>query len=100
VDTAGITGALQVADTAFGFELPVILAASPGHLNAHLAAAIPTCMSMAVHTGDASGLLASDVRIEDGWAVVGDAPGHGIVVDPSIFTGPATDGRRASRGRA
>ena len=37
----GITGALQLADTAFGFELPVLLTDSPGNLHAHIGAVVP-----------------------------------------------------------
>ena len=48
VGSGGVTGALQVADTAYGFELPVVLADSPGNLHAHLASAMPYCMSMEV----------------------------------------------------
>jgi len=89
---AGITGALQIADTAFGFELPIALPASPGHLNAHLGAALPLCMSLEVEL-EASpfmGPITSDVRIEDGWAVAGDRPGLGLAIDCSAA--PATPG--------
>ena len=90
---AGITGALQIADTAFGFELPVALTAAPGHLNAHLAAALPLCMSLEIDDEPvpaAGGAIVSDVRIEQGWAVAGDRPGLGLVLDRDLDTG---DGR-------
>lgn len=83
IDTAcsGITGALQVADAAYGFELPVILAASPGNFAAHLAAVLPTIMFLEVQSaGSTDSPVTSDVRVEDGWAVVGDEPGHGMAV--------------------
>jgi L-alanine-DL-glutamate epimerase-like enolase superfamily enzyme len=80
--SAGITGALQLADAAFGFELPVALAPSPGNIQAHLAAALPYSMSMEVVDPDpVQGIFTSDVIIEDGWAVAGDRPGHGLVID-------------------
>jgi L-alanine-DL-glutamate epimerase-like enolase superfamily enzyme len=63
---AGITGALQIADTALGFELPVAVVAAPGNLNAHLAAALPLCMSLEIEhplTGHADW---SRTRVESG----------------------------------
>ncbi|HZF16116.1 MAG TPA: enolase C-terminal domain-like protein [Steroidobacteraceae bacterium] len=85
VANAGITGALQLADTAFGFELPVALSASPGHVNAHLGAVMPNCMSLEVLDIEprAAGFK-SDVRIESGWAIAGDRPGHGLVIERSL----------------
>ncbi len=98
VGSAGVTGALQVADTAYGFELPVVLADSPGNLHAHLAAAMPYCMSMEVcDPYAASGVLESDVRIEDGWAIAGDRPGHGLSIDPQAFAVARTTSQRALR---
>jgi L-alanine-DL-glutamate epimerase-like enolase superfamily enzyme len=78
----GITGALQKADAAFGFELPVVLQESPGNLNAHLAGALPNCMSLeVVDPASANGIVTTDVRIEEGWACAGDAPGNGLQLD-------------------
>jgi L-alanine-DL-glutamate epimerase-like enolase superfamily enzyme len=78
---AGITGALQIADTAFGFELPVAVVAAPGNLNAHLAAALPLCMSLeSEHPLAEHDAWSSDVRVESGWATVGNRAGHGVVV--------------------
>jgi L-alanine-DL-glutamate epimerase-like enolase superfamily enzyme len=86
---AGITGALQIADTAFGFELPVALTAAPGHLNAHLAAALPLCMSLEIDDAFAHGdAVASDVCVEQGWVVAGDRPGLGVVLDPGAAARP------------
>ncbi len=80
VANGGITGALQLADTAFGFELPVALSASPGHVNAHLGAVMPNCMSLEVVDDEPhAAFFNSDVRIEGGRAVAGDRPGHGLV---------------------
>jgi L-alanine-DL-glutamate epimerase-like enolase superfamily enzyme len=77
----GITGAMQVADAAFGFELPVALCASIGNVGAHAAAALPYCMSMEVIAPEAGNQLDSDVRIEGGWAIAGDRTGHGVALD-------------------
>jgi L-alanine-DL-glutamate epimerase-like enolase superfamily enzyme len=84
VDAAfsGITGTLQIADAAFGFELPMALSASPGNFHAHLGAVMPYCMSMEVSIAEPNtGVVSSDVRIEAGWAVAGDRAGNGLVID-------------------
>jgi len=83
LDTArlGITGAMQLADAAFGLELPVVLCRSPGNLNVALAGALPNVASLEVcNPASAIGALTSDVRIQDGWAVAGDRHGHGVSV--------------------
>lgn len=82
VEHGGITGALQKADAAFGFELPVILQDSPGNIGVHLAGVLPYCMSLeVVDPAATNGTLTSDVRIESGWASAGDAPGNGLTLD-------------------
>ena len=83
ISNTGITGALQIADTAYGLELPVTLCASPGNMAAHVAAVIPNFMSLEVADArSANGIISSDVRIEDGRAIAGDMPGNGLTVDP------------------
>lgn len=79
--TSGITGAMQVADLAYAFELPVCMMNCPGHYMAHLAAALPNHMMMEVVNAGREGVFTSDVRIEDGWIVLGDSPGLGITYD-------------------
>jgi len=75
----GITGALLFADAAYGYELPVTLAVTHGNLAAHLAPVMPYFMSLEiVDAAGASALWRSDVRIEQGRAVAGDAHGHGL----------------------
>ena len=74
--------ALELADAAYGFELPVTLAESPGNIHAHLAGVMPYFMSMEVVDPFARWpVFATDVRIEAGWAIAGDAPGNGLSVD-------------------
>jgi len=76
----GISGALQVADAAFGYELPVTLCAVPGNVHAHAAGVMPTMMSVEIlDPAPANAAFTTDVRIENGWAVAGDLPGNGIV---------------------
>jgi L-alanine-DL-glutamate epimerase-like enolase superfamily enzyme len=93
-ESGGITGVLQKADAAFGFELPVVLQASPGNINAHLAGALPYCMSLEVtDPHPVQGLFSSDVRIEDGWAHAGDRPGNGLQVDRAALSAAASAAR-------
>lgn len=81
INTIGITGALQVADAAFGLELPVTLSAAPGNVHVHLAGVMPYFMSVEIVDPEpVTRFLASDVRIKDGWAVAGDAPGNGLML--------------------
>ena len=81
IGTVGISGALQIADAAFGYELPVTLTATAGNIHAHLAGVMPSFMSLEVlDPASASRNWSSDVRIEAGWALVGDAPGNGLSI--------------------
>jgi len=97
--SGGITGALQVADAAFGYELPVALSASVGNVHAHLGAALPYCMSMeVVEPLAADNVFSGDVRIEEGWAVAGDRPGHGLVIDRKALARASIDAVPAGAG--
>jgi L-alanine-DL-glutamate epimerase-like enolase superfamily enzyme len=87
IGAVGITGALQLADAAFGYELPVTLTASPGNIQAHLAGVLPYFMSVEiVDPLPPAELCASDVRIEQGLAIAGDAPGNGLALSRAIAT--------------
>lgn len=77
--TAGITGAMMMADVAYGFELPVAMMNCPGEFMAHLAAALPNHLMMEVVKAGRSVCFTVDTRIEDGDIVIGDTPGLGIV---------------------
>lgn len=105
----GITCALQIADAAYGFELPVTLGGSFGNFHAHLAPAMPNFMTMEVGEVEPEPVFTSDVRVEDGWLIPGDKPGLGIELDPdalaqhqveklSPVSGPSPFGRRAGAG--
>jgi L-alanine-DL-glutamate epimerase-like enolase superfamily enzyme len=81
VGLVGITGALQLADAAFGYEIPVTLAAVPGNIQVHLAGAMPYFMSTEIiDPAQVTPLYTSDVRVEKGRAIAGDAPGNGLAV--------------------
>ncbi len=83
IGLTGITAAMQIADAAYGLELPVTLAAAPGNLHALLAGVMPNCMSVEILEPDPPAWILSDVRIEDGRAVAGDRPGNGLRLEPA-----------------
>jgi L-alanine-DL-glutamate epimerase-like enolase superfamily enzyme len=81
--TGGITGAMAVADLAYGFDLPVSLMNCPAHFMAHLAAALPNHVMMeCAMLGRSDGVLGHHA-IEDGWITLSDRPGLGIEFDPA-----------------
>jgi L-alanine-DL-glutamate epimerase-like enolase superfamily enzyme len=105
----GITGALQIADAAYGFEYPVTVGGSPGNFQAHIAAALPNHMMMEVPHFDPEPVLKTSVEVKDGWLVCGDEPGNGLSFDHeelrkhaveklSPGSGPSPFGRRRGAG--
>ena len=96
--TSGITGAFQVADMAYGFELPVSVMNCPGNFMAHLAAALPNHIMMEVVGAGREAVLTVDNRIEDGYIVLGDAPGLGIEFDAAKLEELAIDGTTPRTG--
>ena len=78
----GITGALQIADAAYGLELPVTLGGSTGIIHAHLANAIPNCITVEIpHPEPETKVYEWDVKIENGYAKLGDKHGLGITIN-------------------
>ncbi len=91
LSAVGITGALELADAAYGFELPVTLCEAPGNIHAHLAGVMPYFMSLEIIDPlPAIPIYTTDVRIEQGWAVAGDAAGNGLRVDNEALQRVAT----------
>lgn len=80
-DTCGITGAMIVADMVFGIERPVSMMNSPGSFMAHAAAAMPNHTMLEVLGAGRDSLFDIDIRIDDGWLVLGERPGFGIEFD-------------------
>jgi L-alanine-DL-glutamate epimerase-like enolase superfamily enzyme len=78
---SGITGAMQIADLAYGFEKPVALMNCPGDFMAHLAAALPNHFMMEVVRAGREVCFTVDTRLEDGYIVLGDKPGLGWEFD-------------------
>ena len=82
VGHSGITGARQVSNMCYAYELPVTIMNCPANFMAHLAAALPNHNMMeVVDPGRESAFSSWDNHIEDGWIVLGDRPGLGIEVD-------------------
>lgn len=72
---------LQVADLAFAFDRSVSVMNCPGNFLAHVAAALPNHIGMEVVDTGRDVCFSVDNRIEDGFIVLGDSPGNGIVFD-------------------
>ena len=78
IGAIGITAALEVADAAYGLELPVTLAAVAGNIHAQVAGVMPNAMSVEFVDPDPPPWLASDVRVAGGRAIAGDLHGNGL----------------------
>lgn len=79
--TSGISGALQVAELAYAFDLPVSIMHNPGCFAGHLGAALPNHTMMELTKIGNDVVLASQPQIVDGVVVLGDRPGAGIEFD-------------------
>ena len=84
-DTCGVTGAMIVADMVYGIERPVSVMNSPGSFMAHAAAAMPNHTMQEVLGAGRDALFDIDIRIDDGWLVLGERPGFGIEFDPDLL---------------
>jgi len=81
VGTSGLTGALMVAEMAYGFDLPVSLMNCPANYMAHLAAVLPNHNMMEVLDAGADQGMIHRHTIQDGYVVLSDDPGLGITFD-------------------
>lgn len=79
--SGGITGMLQIANLTYAFDRPVTLMNCPGNFMAPVAACLPNHIGMEVVDAGRDVCFSVDSHIEDGWIVLGDSPGNGIVVD-------------------
>src|SRR5258708_2344389 len=78
----GITGALQVAELANAFDLPVAFGSSAGNFLAHVAAAIPNHRALArAYLDWHSGVCRPATLVEAGSTLARNAPGHGLSFD-------------------
>ena len=79
---SGITGALQIADCAYGLELPVTLGGSAGNFHAQLAVCMPNFLTMEIQSVEsADNVISTDIKIQNGKAVLGNQPGNGISIN-------------------
>ena len=88
---SGITGALMVADLAYGFELPVSMMNCPANYMAHVAAALPNHNMMEVLDAGADQGMIHRHKVEDGYVVLSDDPGLGISFDEAKLAAWAID---------
>lgn len=93
---SGITGGMQVADLAYAYEIPVSVMNCPGSFMAHFAAALPNHIWMEVFNAGRTAGMTVDTRIEDGWIILGDTPGLGIVFDEEALARMAVEDPSAS----
>lgn len=91
---SGISGALQVAQLADAFDLPVSLMNCPGRFMAHLAAALPNHTMMEVLDVGRDAVLACQLAIADGHIVLNDNPGSGITFDEAKLEAHRLTGSR------
>lgn len=76
----GITPWLKVASLAEAHNLPVTTH-GVHELHVHLLAAVPNASLLEAHGFGLEGFIAQPVKIEDGWAIAPDRPGHGVEFD-------------------
>ena len=81
MNTSGVTGTLQVAAMAAGFEHAVSMMNCPGNYAAHVAAALPNHNMMEVVDPGWEPCFTVDPWLEDGFIHCGNTPGFGIVVN-------------------
>jgi L-alanine-DL-glutamate epimerase-like enolase superfamily enzyme len=109
--TGGITGAMQVAEVAHAFELPVAMMSCPGEVVAHAAAAMPHHTMMEVIDAGLDAVVHTSHQISDGSIVLSsDVPGTGLSVNEDAMARLGTEqispeaaqfpwGRAANAGR-
>ncbi len=79
----GITGALILADTAFGYEIPVTLAHTAGNIHAHVATALAYCMNIEItDASPPTEVFSSAGSLADGYAHCSNMPGNGLELNP------------------
>jgi L-alanine-DL-glutamate epimerase-like enolase superfamily enzyme len=78
---SGVTGLRQIAHMAHVHGLPVSMMNAQANYMAHIAAALPNHNMMEVVDPGREHCLKWDNHLEDGFIVLGEAPGFGIEVD-------------------
>jgi len=80
--TGGITGAMRVAHMADTFDLPVSVMNCPANFMAHFAAVLPNHIWMEVVDVGRDAVFDHSITVEDGYIMLGDDPGLGLVFKP------------------
>lgn len=76
--TSGITGALQVAELAAAYELPVATMNCPGDFMAHLGAVLPQHLGVELVWSGWEAVVENHQAVADGWITLSDRPGLGL----------------------
>ncbi len=76
----GVTGWLKVAQLAEAHNLPVTTH-GVHDLHVHLLAAVPNASYLEAHGFGLEAYIHEPLKIEDGWALAPDRPGHGVQFD-------------------
>ncbi len=106
---SGVTGCRQVAHMAHAHGVPVTMMNAQANYMAHVAAALPNHTMMEVVDPGREQCLKFDNHIDDGYIILGEAPGWGVEVDekklkalqanPPTGRGQFPFPRRAGAGR-
>ena len=94
----GITGAMQIADMAYGCEIPVSMMNCAANFMAHLGAVLPNHYMMEVLNNGRDAVFTNTLPVEDGWIVLNDEPGLGFTFDEEklkAFAPPEDAGSRS-----
>ena len=97
-NAGGITGALQVAELAHAFDLPVAVMNSPGSFLAHMAAALPNHLMIEVLDAGRGEIFDRDLVLRDGYVHLGERPGLGMVLDEERLAAAEAAAREAAAG--
>jgi L-alanine-DL-glutamate epimerase-like enolase superfamily enzyme len=76
----GVTGFLKIAHLAEAYNLPVT-SHGAHDITIHMLAAVPNRSYLEAHGFGLDKYIADPLRIEDGFAVAPELPGHGILFD-------------------
>jgi L-alanine-DL-glutamate epimerase-like enolase superfamily enzyme len=97
-NAGGITGALQVAELAYAFDLPVAMMNSPGSFLAHVAAALPNHLMIEVLDAGRGAIFDRDLELRDGYVHIGERPGLGMVLNEERLAAAEAAAREAAQG--
>ncbi len=76
--TSGITGALQVAELAAAYELPVATMNCPGDFMAHIGTVMPQHLGVELVWSGWESIVDNHQIVADGWITLSDRPGLGL----------------------